>query len=587
MTQNEFNLLYAVKQNGKASVRDLACITGLSTGYISEKLRDFSDEQLIGDNGITDKGIECLAPYKVKNALIMAAGMSSRFMPISLEKPKGLLSVKNEILIERQIEQLHEAGIEDIVIVLGYKKESFFYLESKYKNVKIIINPSFHLKNNIETINLAQNYIGNTYICSSDDYFTENPFTDYVYRSYYASEHVNEKTDEWYMEKDSKGNVKKVLRSGNEGDIMLGHVYWNTEFADAFIKLVNEHAQIGDYDSELWEQLFADNIKVLPPMEVKTYPSGIIYEFDSLEELRHFDTYYVKDSHSKIMRNICRVLGCTEDKITDFKAIKEGLTNTSFIFAVDNKKYVYRHPGDGTDEIISRSNEKRSLELAKKIGADPTYIYMDEKEGWKISSFVENIRIPDYSDFEDSKKVLSVLRNLHKQNLQVDWTFRPWQDAYDIEKLLREKGEIAAPDFNELKGKVEKCYNAVQGDGIKPCFCHCDTYAPNWMLSDSGTVLIDWEYAGNADPGCDTGTYIMDSMWDTDTAEKFVREYCLDEYSDKMLFHHFAYTAIVSYYWFVWALYRESCGGVMGESLHNWYVMAKRYSNYLCEKFNL
>ncbi len=587
MTQNEFDLLYAVKRYGKSSVRDLSELTGLSIGYISEKLRDFTQDGLISDDGISDKGIDSLAPYKVKNALIMAAGMSSRFMPISLEKPKGLLSVKNEILIERQIEQLHEAGIEDIVIVLGYKKESFFYLESKYKNIKVIINPSFHIKNNIETINLAQKYIGNTYICSSDDYFTENPFTDYVYRSYYASEHVTEKTDEWYMEKDSKGNVKKVLRSGNDGDIMLGHVYWDTEFADAFIKLVNKHTEIGDYDSELWEQLFADNIKVLPPMEVKTYPSGVIYEFDSLEELRRFDTYYVKDSHSKIMKNICRVLGCTEDMITDFKAIKEGLTNTSFIFAVENKKYVYRHPGDGTEEIISRHNEKCSLELAKKIGADPTYIYMDEKEGWKISSFVENIRIPDYSSFEDSKKVLAVLRNLHKQNLQVDWTFRPWQDAYDIEKLLREKGEIAVPDFDELKGKVEKCYNAVQGDGIEPCFCHCDTYAPNWMLSDSGTVLIDWEYAGNADPGCDTGTYIMDSMWDTDTAEKFVREYCLDEYSDKMLFHHFAYTAIVSYYWFVWALYRESCGGVMGESLHNWYVMAKRYSNYLCEKFDL
>ena len=96
----------------------------------------------------------------------MAAGMSSRFVPLSLEKPKGLLVVKNEVLIERQIEQLLEAGIEDIIVVLGYKKEAFFYLQEKY-NIQFIINPEFNTKNNIHTLYLAQKHIGNTYICSS------------------------------------------------------------------------------------------------------------------------------------------------------------------------------------------------------------------------------------------------------------------------------------------------------------------------------------------------------------------------------------------------------------------------------------
>ena len=183
--------------------------------------------------------------------------------------------------------------------------------------------------------------------------------------------------------------------------------------------------------------------------------------------------------------------------------------------------------------------------------------------------------------------MLSVLRRLHEQNIQVDWGFRPWEDALDIEKLLRQNGEIAVTDFDELKDKVRKCYDATNGDGVTPRFCHCDTYAPNWMLTDTETILIDWEYAGNADPGCDVSCYVMDAMYDTDTAEKFVKEYCGESFNDKMLFHYFAYVAVVSYYWFVWALYRESCGGVMGESLHNWYVMAKRYSDYLNEKFAL
>ena len=47
--------------------------------------------------------------YKVENAIIMAAGLSSRFAPLSYEKPKALITVKGEVLIERQIRQLKEA----------------------------------------------------------------------------------------------------------------------------------------------------------------------------------------------------------------------------------------------------------------------------------------------------------------------------------------------------------------------------------------------------------------------------------------------------------------------------------------------
>lgn len=235
MTRHEFDLLYTIRNKGKKSVRELAELTGTSIGFVSEKLREFTDRGYIDAAGITDAGYTALEPYHVKNAIIMAAGMSTRFVPLSLEKPKGLLVVKNEVLIERQIEQLRDAGIKEIVLVLGYKKESFFYLESKY-DVKIIINPDFHIKNNIETIWLAQKYIGNSYICSSDDYFTENPFTDYVYQSYYSSIHVTEKTGEWYMDKDSKGNLTKVRYYGEEGDVMLGHAYWNNDFSRAFLR---------------------------------------------------------------------------------------------------------------------------------------------------------------------------------------------------------------------------------------------------------------------------------------------------------------------------------------------------------------
>ena len=69
---------------------------------------------------------------KVDNAIIMAAGTASRFAPLSYEKPKALIEVRGEVLIERQIRQLREAGVDEIIIVTGYMVEQFEYLKDKY-----------------------------------------------------------------------------------------------------------------------------------------------------------------------------------------------------------------------------------------------------------------------------------------------------------------------------------------------------------------------------------------------------------------------------------------------------------------------
>ena len=105
--------------------------------------------------------------------------MSSRFAPLSYERPKGLLVVKGEVLIERQIHQLQEAGIDDITIVVGYMKEQFFYLQDKF-NVNIVVNEDYYRYNNTSSLIRVLDKIDETYICSSDNYFSENVFMENI-----------------------------------------------------------------------------------------------------------------------------------------------------------------------------------------------------------------------------------------------------------------------------------------------------------------------------------------------------------------------------------------------------------------------
>ena len=352
MTRNEFNLLYAVKKGGLLSCRKLSGIAGVSIGYASQTLKRFTERGWTDATGITEAGLAALQPYKAENAIIMAAGMSTRFVPLSLEKPKGLLTVKGEVLIERQIEQLQAAGIKNIILVLGYKKEAFFYLENKYDRLTIVINPEYNTKNNTYTLYLAQQFIGNSYICSSDNYFSENPFEEYVYQAYYAAIHVTEKTQEWYMFPDAKGNIARVQKSGAEGDIMLGHAYWDRPFSAAFLELLNRDRAVGNYDSTLWEQILADNLKLLPPMEIKAYPDGVIFEFDSLDELREFDKSYRTDTRSALLKAAASRLGVREEDLTHIESLKSRTAEAiGFSFDCGDKRYGWLYDTGALEEF--------------------------------------------------------------------------------------------------------------------------------------------------------------------------------------------------------------------------------------------
>ena len=82
-------------------------------------------------------------------------------------------------------------------------------------------------------------------------------------------------------------------------------------------------------------------------MVVKRYDPSIIFEFDSLDEVRDFDPAFIENVDSRIFDNICSVLECSPADIRDIEPIKQGLTNLSFRFTVAGSPYVYRHPERG------------------------------------------------------------------------------------------------------------------------------------------------------------------------------------------------------------------------------------------------
>ena len=275
--------------------------------------------------------------YKVDNAIIMAAGMSSRFVPLSYETHKGLLPVKGEVLIERQIRQLHEAGISDITVVTGYRKDDFRYLRDKFK-VDIVENDDYYRYNNPSSLMRVVDRIRNTYICSCDNYFAENVFESTVEKAYYAASFFPGESNEWGLLSDAFGRITGINHSPNDMWCMMGHVFFSGDFSSRFTRILVDEYKNETVRKKLWESIYEDHIDELD-MYVRKYNAGVVFEFDSLDDLRKFDDTYLNKSGSEVLRTVCGKIGCRERDIAQIVPVAGD--GCAFRFDCNGKEYIY------------------------------------------------------------------------------------------------------------------------------------------------------------------------------------------------------------------------------------------------------
>lgn len=106
MNYIEFNILNSLYNSSLGRAICMSDIDNNASLKYKKTFNILENQGYIKDNAITFSGIEALSPYKVDNAIILAAGASTRFIPLSLEQPKAMFEVRGERLIERQINQL-------------------------------------------------------------------------------------------------------------------------------------------------------------------------------------------------------------------------------------------------------------------------------------------------------------------------------------------------------------------------------------------------------------------------------------------------------------------------------------------------
>ena len=146
LSRYQFEILTFLEKNGMRtySIRTLSDTLKLSGSIVNSCLRSLSSAELVNQKGdvlgITDAGLAALEPYRVKRAVILAAGFGSRMMPATADRPKPMVTVNGVRIIDTLLDALTAVGITDITLVRGYQKERFDELLPKYPFLKLVDN---------------------------------------------------------------------------------------------------------------------------------------------------------------------------------------------------------------------------------------------------------------------------------------------------------------------------------------------------------------------------------------------------------------------------------------------------------------
>ncbi|MGB4588342.1 MAG: NTP transferase domain-containing protein [Clostridiaceae bacterium] len=577
MNAYEFDVMNIIAKHGYSNQRSIAESTNYSLGRVNSAVKGLIDKQYLDQNFIlTAKAFEEFTLKKPKNAIILAAGYGMRMFPINRETPKGLLKIHGEQLIERMIKQLHDVGIFDITVVVGFMKECYEYLIDTY-GVELVYNKDFGSKNNIHSLNLVLDKLSNSYVIPCDIWCRNNPFS----RSELYS---------WYMVKDARDehsmirmNRKKelVLVNEDKGIQMVGISYLVEEEARKVRDRIRMMAKDKMFDSNFWEEALLEEGKFITLGRIVA--TNDIFEINTFEELRDLDEES-ENLNSEIIHLAAQILNVAEKEIKNIEVLKKGMTNRSFSFKCKEKRYIMRIPGEGTGEMINRTQEALVYNAVKgKVQTDPV-VYINPQNGYKMAEYLENIRECNPQDGNDVKEAMKTLRSFHELKLSVPHEFDLFERINYYESLWKDNASIFI-DYQETKSKIWKLKMMIDGMDKEYALTHIDAVPDNFLFVNNEIRLIDWEYAGMQDPHVDIAMFAIYSLYHREELNELIDAYFVEGCSEETRMKIYAYVAVCGLLWSNWCEYKRMCGVEFGEYSLRQYRYAKEYYRIIENEF--
>lgn len=277
----------------------------------------------------------------------------------------------------------------------------------------------------------------------------------------------------------------------------------------------------------------------------------------------------------KLKVDIANCMNCNVDEIIDVHEMKAGMTNDSYFFTYMHKRYIYRIPGKGANGLVNRAQELDAYKAIRWLNISDTVVYYDKNTGVKISEYIENARVANGDNIDESIRCLLFAKhNLHEKNKTVNHTIDIINMINSYEKLM---GKSKYDDYDDIKKQVISKIKYWKKRPHKHCLCHFDLNPDNFLIKGSQMKLLDWEYAGMNDPYFDVAGWVVYKKYTNAQIYRLISGYLEHEPTSDELKKFYAYIAAMGLLWSNWCEYKRKCGEEFGDYAEQQYEYAKQY----------
>ena len=575
MNIQDYDVLNALMTEPFINQRILAETCGHSLGVVNRALHSLQDAGYL-DDGLhpTADAAARLKQTAPQRAVILAAGFGMRMVPINMETAKGLLEVHGEPLIERTIRQLHEAGIREIYVVVGFMKERFEYLIDEY-GVQLIVNPEYAAKNNLHSMKRVVDYLENAYVIPCDIWCDRNPYRAFELYSWYM---VSDLVDNDSTVRVNRRMELTLVSDHSGGNEMIGIAYLTADTAAIVRARILQLAGDVRHDDSFWEDALYGKDRMI--VNARVVHASNVVEINTYEQLRELDSGS-NQLQSAAIETAARALNAVPMEITDITVLKKGMTNRSFMFSCKGRKYIMRIPGEGTDRLINRRQEADVYQTIRDQNLCDHIVYINPDNGYKITEYLNNARVCDPNSPDDVQQCMHRLRAFHEKRLHVNHTFDIFGQL-DFYEQLWHGAPSAYKDYARTRENVMRLRPYIAAHCHEPVLTHIDAVPDNFLFvpradGSADIRLIDWEYAGMQDPYVDIAMFCIYAMYDRDQVERTIDAYFPEGCPAETRTLIYCYIAACGLLWSNWCEYKRSLGVEFGEYSIRQYRYAKEY----------
>lgn len=568
MNKRDLDVLLALAEQSCSGQRELAALCGYSLGGVNASVKNLINENYVSPQmQLTAKSKQLLRSCAPARAVLLAADLGLRQPLGNGTLPKALLRVRQERLIDRLITQLHQSGITEIYVVVGYAKEQFEYLIDRY-GVELIVNSQYAGSGSLHALSLAEVHLKNCYVVPCDLWCRENPFRKQELYSWYMVSTAQS------QESSLRVNRKLELTtvpSNAPGDVPIGISYLLA--ADGKIVASRLAAMDGDrrYHGVSWEESLYDGERFLiAPRQVD---EQVITRIESGEDLRELNDC----SAAIALAESAEILNVPVSEIHDLTPLKKGMTNTSFFFHCQNKAYSIRIPTGKTDNLTHWKREAAVHRKLSGCGIAETVVFFDAATGVKLSEYLEGTRPCDPADPQDVLACMQRLRQLHQLNLQTPHRFDLFH-AIEFYESAWGDADSLYPDYQTTKQNVFSLRTYIDSQDKTLCLTHLDAVPENFLISADNTIhLIDWEYAAMQDPHMDIAMFCLQALYDRQQVDCAIDAYFPSGCTPALRLKIYCYIAAGGLLWSNWCEYEIRHGAEFGAYSLRQYRYAKEF----------